>query len=335
MADNAPRIIIKKKKAGHAAHHGGAWKVAYADFVTAMMALFMVLWLLTQADVKLRSEIARYFRDPGVLPGGAVIASAENPAMSRDPQVVERDFLLVPNKRLRKADLAHGRPATPAREGETNSLRDEARARARAATLSGTEQESLEQHAQAIQKAIHKTLEDHPELAALRKQVLVEVADEGLRVQVVDREWAREGLLFDLASAKLKPALALVLGRIARVLGELPNPVHVGGDTDSRPFALGSRRSNWDLSFERADAARRILEAKGLRSRQLSRVLAYADSRPLIASDPLAAANRRISILAVREEPPPGVAPRSGAIRLTGDTVPRRVATRPGAEVLH
>src|ERR1041384_3921894 len=95
-------IIIKKKKSGHAAHHGGAWKVAYADFVTAMMALFMVLWLLTQADVKLRSQIAQYFRDPGIMPGGSLVSQDQNPAHTREPNVVEKDIVLLQTPELKR-----------------------------------------------------------------------------------------------------------------------------------------------------------------------------------------------------------------------------------------
>jgi len=98
----ATRIVIKKKKVGHGGHHGGAWKVAYADFVTAMMALFMVLWLLTQADVKLRSQIAQYFRDPGVLPGGSLLSEERNASYTRDPNVVEKDIVLLHRNELRR-----------------------------------------------------------------------------------------------------------------------------------------------------------------------------------------------------------------------------------------
>ena len=143
-----PRVIIKKKRAAHAAHHGGAWKVAYADFVTAMMALFIVLWLLTQADVKLKQQIAQYFRQPGVLASGTMIDGQPQDAKSAEPKVVNRDFLVV--------------------EGDG-------------------EQELLEGQKQAIEDALKQAAAESPEMAALRDQVIIQVTDAGLSIQVVDK----------------------------------------------------------------------------------------------------------------------------------------------------
>src|SRR5439155_16435033 len=158
--DAKPRVIVRWKKKGHAAHHGGAWKVAYADFSTAMMALFVVLWLLTQADMRLRQQIAQYFRQPGVLPGGSIISPNASEARSRTPKVVTREVLVVTGQ---------------------------------------GEQELLEGEKKAIEDLLAKTRE----LALLRDQVIVQVTDTGLSIQVVDRG---RDLLFDLSSARLKPA---------------------------------------------------------------------------------------------------------------------------------
>jgi len=143
-----PRVIIKKKRAAHAAHHGGAWKVAYADFVTAMMALFIVLWLLTQADVKLRQQIAQYFRDPGVLPSGTMLNPEPSESKSRDRKVMAREILVV--------------------QGDG-------------------EEQLLEGQKKAIEETIKKISEESPELAKLRDQVIVQVTDAGLSIQVVDK----------------------------------------------------------------------------------------------------------------------------------------------------
>jgi chemotaxis protein MotB len=298
------RVIYKKKKGGgHAAHHGGAWKVAYADFVTAMMALFMVLWLLTQADVKLRSQIAQYFRDPGVLTGGSMISQDQNAAHTRDPAVVEKDIVLLQSPELK-------------RKQDQREQQDAA-----------NEQHRLETQAKAIEQAIQKAAVSDDAIKALRDQVIVEVRDSGLSIQVMDQAGDRQ-LLFDLSSAELKPPLVKLLQKIATVLGELPNPVQVGGHTDSRPYAPGSNKSNWELSFERADNARRVLEGNGLRSKQVNRVLAFADSEPLVPDKPLADENRRLSILAERTQPTPAAAGNAapGAIVLPPDQVPERTA---------
>jgi chemotaxis protein MotB len=298
------RIVYRKKKGGHAAHHGGAWKVAYADFVTAMMALFMVLWLLTQADVKLRSQIAQYFRDPGVLPGGSLVSNDQNPSHRRDPAVVEKDIVLMHSGELLKKQQQ--------REEEA----------------ANNEQQLLEEQAQAIEQAIKVLSIDDESIKKLRDQVIVDVRDAGLSIQVIDQAGDAQ-LLFDLSSADLKPPLVKLLKKIATVLGDLPNPVQVGGHTDSRPYATGATKTNWQLSFERADNARRVLESSGLRDKQVTRVLAFADSEPLKPEDPLADENRRLSILAERTYAAAGATSGSGTpepVILPPDQIPERTA---------
>jgi chemotaxis protein MotB len=288
--EDKPKVIIKKKKGGHGGAHGGAWKVAYADFVTAMMALFMVLWLLTQADLKLRSQIASYFRDPGVLSGAAMVSEAANDAKSRSPSVVTKDIIVVQGK---------------------------------------AEQELLEGQAAEIKKAIAGAAKDNPDLAELKDQVDVQVTDQGLVITVIDKG---RNLLFDLSSAELKPGLVKLLGQIAPILEKLPNGIQVGGHTDARPFPEGSGRSNWNLSFERADNARKVLEAHGLSKGHVKRVLAYADTEPLKPEEPLADENRRLSILAQRSNaapPPEAQANCNEPVILPPDSLPANTATAP------
>jgi len=279
--EQATVVVVRKKKASHPAHHGGAWKVAYADFVTAMMALFIVLWLLTQADMRLRQQIAQYFRDPGVLPGGAVVTPDQAPSRSREPKVVTKEILLV--------------------QGDG-------------------EEKLLEGYKKEIEEALKAAASENPELAALRDQVIIQLTDAGLSIQVVDKG---RDLLFDLSSAKLKPGLVELLKRLATHLGKLPNHIQIGGHTDARPFPPESGITNWDLAFDRANAARRILEVSGLWPGQLHRVIGYADSEPLIPENPLADENRRLSILAEREtrRPTKGDAADT-SIELPADPVP-------------
>jgi chemotaxis protein MotB len=257
-----PIVIKKIKKRAHAGAHGGAWKVAYADFVTAMMALFMVLWLLTQADMKVRQQIAQYFREQGVLTGGMAINTDLSAAKSREPKVVANDIVVV--------------------QGE---------------------EEHLKAQKEEITKALEQAAQSDPQLAAVKDQVLIQVTDAGLSIQVVDKG---KGLLFDLSSAALKPPLVDLLKRLGEQLGKLPNHIHVGGHTDGRPFPPNAPITNWELSTARANAARRVLEASGLWPGQLTRVIGYADSEPLVPERPLADQNRRLSILAQRIGPAPG-----------------------------
>jgi chemotaxis protein MotB len=273
MAETTPQVIVKiKKKGGHAGHHGGAWKVAYADFVTAMMALFIVLWLLTQADLALRQQIARYFRNPGVLSGGNLVGDSAKTAESGDVRPLDAAISLVQG--------------------------------------SGQEVEALRGHA----KAIERIIEESPELAEIKDLVQISVSKEGLEIQVVDAEGQKD-LLFDVSSAELKPALVLLLQKLANPLGRLPNRLRIGGHTDARPFAPDAGLTNWDLAFARANSARKIMEGHGLRPDQVEAVIAYADSKLLNRSNPYAPENRRLSISAVREDVDSGEDEDEGADR--------------------
>ena len=248
-----PRIIIKKK-GGHAAHHGGAWKVAYADFVTAMMAFFMVLWLVSQTDQETRTELSDYFRTgvftgaPSILNGGSGIQS--------------RGYFDV-------VGSSHTQP----------------------------EQVTFERVSLAVRSKISQMVSEDPALKDIREQIKVSVTEEGLLIQILD---GGQNLLFDSSSAELKPKLIEILGKIAPVLARLSNQIQVHGHTDARPFPAGSNRSNWQLSFERADRARAILEKTGLRTGQVSGVFAHGATALMNPDEPFAAENRRLSILAVR-----------------------------------
>jgi chemotaxis protein MotB len=258
-----PRPRYRKKR-GYTGHNRmGVWKLAYADFVTAMMAFFMVMWLLTQADLKLRSQIAMYFRSPGVLPGGAAINEEMNAARSRGPKIVSNDIVVVQG------------------EGEERMLTGRAK---------------------EIEREVKQAAAEQPEMAKIVEQVHVDVTPEGLTIEVIDQAGT---LLFDVSSAELKPQVVAVLQTIGPVLAKLPNPIQIGGHTDGRPFPAGSPMTNWQLAFHRADNARRVLEASGLRPGQIERVLSFADTKPLVPENPLADENRRLSILAVRRFPQP------------------------------
>ncbi len=252
-AGDQPIIIVKKVK-GHGGHHGGAWKVAYADFVTAMMALFIVLWLLSQTDQSTRQRISQYFRT-GVLSGS-------NSVLAGGTGVEDKGFLDV--------------KGTNAEPSEDDRLHDaEKSIRKQLAALAGNDKD----------------------FAALQGHIQVTVTDFGLLVQIMD---GGDDLIFDLSSAELKPELVKILTDLAPVLAKLDNQLQVHGHTDGRPFPAGSTRSNWGLSFERADRARAVLEKAGVRPGQITGVFAHASNAPLV-KDSMAPANRRLAILAVRK----------------------------------
>jgi chemotaxis protein MotB len=258
------RIIIKKKGGGHG-HHGGAWKVAYADFVTAMMALFMVMWLLASTDQQSRKEISRYFRT-GILPDGDL--AMERAAQTR-PSVIEETSMPTPRK---SAAAAAGKQA------------------------------------KELGKAIERMVKSDPELAKLAAQVSVKLTEQGVLIEAVDRDG--QSMLFDSASSELKPSLVAFLDKLGPLLARRKNRIQIMGHTDARPFVSKAGKTNWDLSYERATNARKVLEASGLERGQVTAVQAYGASQPRNATDPFAAENRRLAVLVLHDpEPAPGETP--------------------------
>jgi len=255
-AEAAPQIIIRKVAGHKGGHHGGAWKVAYADFVTTMMALFIVLWAAGQ-DTSVRESIASYFRNPSIVPatvkGGGVLPNQSGVVAS--------------------ADLLASEPSP---ERESRLLRD-------------------------VASAIRAEIEKMPDLRPLLDQVQITVTAEGLRIQIVERD---ESLFFEVGSAKIKAPLVGILSIVADAVGKVTNPVLVEGHTDARQYGEHpGAYSNWELSADRANSARRVLESTGLKPRQVARVVGFADHELLVPGDPLDAQNRRVSILVKRLHP--------------------------------
>lgn len=263
MADQQPEVKIRivEKKGGHGGAHGGAWKVAYADFVTAMMAFFLLMWLLNSADKNTKAGIAGMFQDPNFFN-------------------TERGKEILSN--YGKGILPGGRGMAPGPDGGGTPDAEAAQER---------ERKALQSAADAIQDAF----QNDALLQAFKDQVRLDFTDEGLRIQIQDKA-AR--VLFDSGSAKLKPYTLSILQEIARELGKLPNKVVIGGHTDSQQYP-GQAYTNWELSTERANAARRVMEsaAHGLRPDQIRRVTGYADTMPVEGLDPKDPQNRRISIV--------------------------------------
>jgi chemotaxis protein MotB len=248
-----PRIIKKKKVAGGGAH-GGAWKVAYADFVTAMMALFIVLWIMSQSQ-SIRQNVAQYFKNPGILPGATGL--------------------------METSDLGGDMP-TP---GHSQDLQRPTPIKPEITCDAGT----LEQ----AKKRITEIIAQLPELKRLKDQVAIELDKDGLRIELLDKENSH---FFDVGSANLKPDTQALLKLIAEELGKLPNHITVEGHTDSRPYGT-KNYTNWELSADRANAARRVLDENGIRPGQITSIKGCADRNLRNPADPLDYQNRRVSIL--------------------------------------
>jgi len=307
-----PIIIKKVKKGGHAAH-GGAWKIAYADFVTAMMAFFLLMWLLGSTTEGDKKGIAEFFSSPlkVAMLGGS--GSGDSSSIIRGGG----------------KDLT--REVGQVKEGDTTAKRASYTLRALKEEQRRAEKSRLEQ----LKAKVEQVLADNPKLAALGGQIRLDMTREGLRIQIVD-EGNRP--MFDSGSAVVKPYMRELLRELGSVLTEVPNRLTVEGHTDAQPFSDGDRGySNWELSADRANASRRELVAGGLAETRMLRVQGLAASKLLDAKDPKGALNRRISIIvmnrdaedavlrnlgdepeadaeaAVTEMPPSGKMPQTGA----------------------
>lgn len=260
------RPIIVRRKRVIKRHHGGSWKIALADFMTALMALFLVMWILSVASDEQREGVADYFSAPLVsaVSGDRAGSTRAIPGGGADPTHSD-------GERARIDTREHTRPS----EQQRRFFMD-------------------------LQRRVEAAIEADPELRELRQQMRFDLTPEGLRIQLLDTE---QRPMFDIGSDRVEPYMRNLLRTIAPLLNELPNHLSIGGFTDSRPYAGGYRGySNWELSNDRANASRRELVAGGLDSEKLLRVSGFADRVPLPGSNPLDADNRRIELLVLLPE---------------------------------
>ncbi len=272
-----PIIIKKVKKGGHAAH-GGAWKIAYADFVTAMMAFFLLMWLLGSTTEGDKKGIAEFFQSPlrVAMLGGS--GSGDSSSVVRGGG----------------KDLT--RETGQVKEGDTTARRASYTLRALKEEQRKAEKSRLEQ----LKAKVEQVLAENPKLAALGGQIRLDMTKEGLRIQIVD-EGNRP--MFDSGSAVVKPYMRELLRELGSVLTEVPNRLTVEGHTDAQPFSAGDKGySNWELSADRANASRRELVAGGLSEARMLRVQGLAASKLLDPKDPNGALNRRISIIVMNRD---------------------------------
>jgi chemotaxis protein MotB len=264
---------FKKVDGGHG-HHGGAWKVAYADFVTAMMALFMVLWLLASTDQASRKEISNYFRS-GLVP--QVDMSTKG---SPNTSSVFMSSVVAPS--------AAPNPVTGEAAGTGAGAGNGGKPGVDAA---GDERVRT---AGALMQRLNRFAAVDGELAAVMRNVHVQVTPDGIVIEAVDEG---KGLLFDTASSRLNEPLERFLRALGPAIAALDHSIEINGHTDARPYVNGAGISNWDLSYQRAAAAREILEASGVSPAQVGGVFARGASQLYVPGDPYASQNRRLSIL--------------------------------------
>lgn len=320
---NAQQIIIKKvKKGGHGGHHGGAWKVAYADFVTAMMAFFLLLWLLQATTEEQKVGIADYFTPASIskntsgaggLMAGRTFADEGQRPNDQTPVGVTIELPSAPPD----WDSTGDPEETIAAEATGSGGIEQAAARdpEDADLEQFLAQREADQFA-AAEEALQQAIEAVPELRSLRDHLLIDQTPEGMRIQIVDQEGES---MFPSGSAEMFERTRKLLGLVADAVRQLPQQIAIKGHTDSTPFAANHGYTNWELSTDRANSSRRALMAAGLPVQRIASVVGLADTEPLAADDPAAPENRRISIILLRETShEPGTVPAGQAQRAAG-----------------
>ena len=286
--DNA--VIIKRiKKGGHGGHHGGAWKVAYADFVTAMMAFFLLMWLINTTTPEQKRGIADYFAPQSIAQ-----------TVSGSGGVLGGKVMGEDNAHAGGAQSVMQKQSPPAPSSTTKAMASGAtQGGANASSTSNADSHSAQDgefsHAA---EAIHQAVQDNPDIANLSHQVITENTPQGLRIQLVDQDGRP---MFKQGSTEPMPYTKKLLAAIGGIVSALPNRISIGGHTSGNDAQDGT---SWELSATRANQARAMLQAGGLSSDRIYEVAGKAGSEPLLPEDPDASANRRLSILLMREAPP-------------------------------
>ncbi|WP_414488874.1 flagellar motor protein MotB [Stenotrophomonas maltophilia] len=275
MAETKPTVIVRRvKKAGHAAHHGGSWKVAYADFVTAMMAFFLVLWLMATTNKNDRAAISEYFRNPSPLSGQNATPA---PGMA-GPGGASTSMIKLGGA----TDISRGSSNDP--------FQNQKEAVPQPVDQQQRDKQQLEQLMKELQEAISKSQALEP----FKDQLLLDLTPEGLRIQIVDKQ---NRPMFDLGSATLKPYTQQILHELAEYLNHVPNRISLTGHTDITAYSATRGYGNWELSADRANAARRALVDGGLDDSKITRVVGLSSSVLFDKADPQNPINRRISIV--------------------------------------
>jgi chemotaxis protein MotB len=318
-SDEATVVIIKKvKKVVGGGHHGGAWKVAYADFVTAMMAFFLLLWLLNATTEEQKKGIAEYFSPvttftpdsvsespsgAGGVMGGRSMTSEG--AMVNDTSPVGITVALPGSKEDSEAQTEQ--PADGTKDSQQLAEEEEAPDQAvDRAEVDRLARELEEERFAEAEADLRQALESVPDLSDFAKNLVIDQTPEGLRIQIIDQEGRS---MFASGSAEMFPHTQRLLALVADAVKTLDNPVAIKGHTDSTPYASGKDYSNWELSTDRANSSRRALLAAGLPAARIASVVGRADQEHFVPEEPNSPRNRRISIVLLRQAPE-GEAPR-------------------------
>jgi len=307
-------IIIKKVKKGGHAHHGGSWKVAFADFATAMMAFFLLMWLMEATTEEQRGAISEYFNNPSDIQGASPVPS---PSPIQGPGGASTSMIKLGGGMELHHDAAPPAPIAPPTPGVQTATRPDD---------DGAQEEKLDnERLAALMDALKKGIDERESLAKYKDQILLDVTPEGVRIQIIDHE---RRSMFPLGSARLEDFSSDILKELAHIVSGVPNRISISGHTDRKPY-VAVNYTNWELSADRANAARRALLAGGLAPEKIGRVVGLASSVLLEPSAPESPVNRRISIVVMNKRTEAAINAENGNLLMVQDTGP---SPAPGGE---
>lgn len=330
--DNNQPIIVKRIKKSAAGHHGGAWKIAFADFATAMMAFFLVLWLMSSATPEQKKAIAGYFQDPigfteSASPyvidlGGTPTPAPDrtlNPEIQAQPDSTQNKVNPDVQERADPNDSNRVAPdPTQAPDQSDKRQPNDAAQQQKDASQAKMDPSQAEKIAEQVDKErlelllqeLQNKIEQNPELQKFKDQILLEITQDGLRIQIVDAE---NRPMFDSGSPRLKSYFEDILLAMADTIRQVPNKISISGHTDAARYNGKGDFSNWELSAGRANAARRALIAGGYPEEQVARIVGYASSAPFDREHPLNPVNRRIDIIVLTKKAQQAIEGRAGS----------------------
>jgi len=298
MASKDQPIVIKKVvKGGGGGHHGGAWKVAYADFVTAMMAFFLLMWLINTTTPEQKRGIADYFAPASVSPANSGSGAPLAGTAPGDDGVQGSGDSSMRQRLAPTAPQMNDRDRQQSPEGSPEAVESVSEVTASALAEAQQRRDAAQLHSAAM--SLRQAMQDMPELAELSNHIIVDETPEGLRIQLIDQEGRP---MFNPGSTQPNERAVTLLRAVARIAERLPNRLSIAGHTDSAPSA-GGDYTNWELSADRANAARAVLQSAGITDDRIYEVRGKAGSEPLYPDDPYMAGNRRISVVLLREAP--------------------------------
>jgi chemotaxis protein MotB len=318
-AEEPRPIIIKKIRKGGHAHHGGSWKVAFADFATAMMAFFLLMWLMEATTEEQRGAISEYFNNPSDVQGASPVPS---PSPIQGPGGASTSMIKLGGGMELHHDPAAPSPiALPTPGVQTATRPDDDAARKDEEVNEKLDNERLA----ALLDALKKAIDERESLAKYKDQILLDVTPEGVRIQIIDHE---RRSMFPLGSARLENFSSDIIKELAHIISSVPNRISISGHTDMKPY-VAVNYTNWELSADRANAARRALIAGGLPAEKIGRVVGLASSVLLDASQPESPVNRRISIVVMNKRTEQAISQENGNLLMVQD---RGAAPAPGGE---